>query len=157
RIIAALLLVLASAGAYAKGETVSFRLTPSGNVQAVVSGFYDDTCQYSRLVGAWSYLDTVTTTGRSITISYIAMGGDCFPDPIPPVRYEEVADLGQLTLPTYDVSWTTSLCREPSCTRFLLLSANLRVADLTGAVIPTMSPQSLITTIVLICLAFVYL
>lgn len=90
--------LLASASASASNESLSFRRTPSGSIEAVVSGT-DSICDVIFLPP-----NQVTLEGETLTITSPDGGRDC-PIPGGPSPYEIATDLGILLGERYVVVW----------------------------------------------------
>jgi hypothetical protein len=98
RIIAILCVSLPSARLLAFNDSLSFRLNPSGVVEAIVSGL-NDGCSVG--FGAPS---SVTVTGLHIAITSPPASNACFL-PLPAIPYQVIASLGPLSPATYEVTW----------------------------------------------------
>lgn len=130
-------LSLAAQSALAINETLYFRLTSSGAVEAVVAG--ED---YFGCIPRFLPPTSVAITGTSIAItSPVVPLLPCFPPPPPYPRYEVVANLGVLSAPLYSVTWTMG----PT-----VLSASLSPGSLSPQGIPTLGNFTLLTMTLLI-------
>ena len=117
-------------------ETLSFRLTQTGTIEAVVSGVVHGFCD----TGRWSEPTSITLTDNNIAIvSYV---GELCGLPGPNVPYQVVANLGQLTLPLYGVTWSAG-----SATLTALLQPSVLALAIS---VPTMTEIGLILTAALI-------
>jgi hypothetical protein len=140
RCIVILAFFVACAEAVASAEVASFRLNPSGQVEAVVSGL-TGFCGQTNVHPATS-IDIGTTI---ISINSIVGGsvGGC-PEPLPPpMPYEVVTVLGVLPPQTFTVVWTSM---DPAGPRSTVLTATLVVGALLPsnvASIPTLSSYAL--------------
>jgi len=90
--------LLASASASASNESLSFRRTASGSIEAVVSGTTDG-CPPIFLPP-----DGVVAIGATLTITSQVAGGGCYL-PHTPMPYSVTADLGILANQSYQVVW----------------------------------------------------
>ncbi|HET6546646.1 MAG TPA: hypothetical protein VFG55_07875 [Rhodanobacteraceae bacterium] len=94
-------LLSVSTHAYALDEILSFRSSPLGGVEAVVSGLSDGpNCAPEFLPPA-----SVQIEETSISIVSPEPPSGCF-IPLPAEPYQIVAELGPLPGPRYDVTWT---------------------------------------------------
>ena len=124
---------LLSTPAMADSESLSFRRTPSGEIEAVVSGLLTNECGFRFLAPT-----SVTIVGGSIAIvSPNIPPLPCFTPIVPPRPYEIVANLGLLPASSYAVTWTQG----PT-----VLSAQLSPADLAPVAVPTLGQYALILT-----------
>ncbi len=113
-------LMSAFAPAHALDEALSFRRSPLGGFEAVVSGRSDGPgCELEFLPPA-----SVQVDGTSISITSPFDDRGCFL-PMAPVPYQVVAELGVLAAPSYDVTWTQNS---------LQLSGTLVTGSVGGAV-----------------------
>ncbi|MEO5561615.1 MAG: hypothetical protein ABIR10_18255 [Dokdonella sp.] len=92
-----------SASASATDESLSFRRTASGSIEAVVSG-RDNLCGEI----FWP-ANQVTIEGGTITINSPEQQRDCSLPRDPPLPYSVTADLGTLPAQRYDVVWNQTL------------------------------------------------
>ncbi|MGN6519853.1 MAG: hypothetical protein ACTHK2_10565 [Dokdonella sp.] len=90
--------LLASASASASNESLSFRRTPSGSIEAVVSGMTDG-CPPVFLPP-----ESIASAATTITITSYSESGLCSL-PFTPIPYSVTADLGILANQTYQVIW----------------------------------------------------
>jgi hypothetical protein len=138
----ALGLMIPAGHLFAYNETLSFRITPSGTIEAVVSGLNDGpSCQTefvppnSVIVGS----NTITITSP-YTFYFCGL-------PASPVHYEVVADLGVLTGSSYQVTWSEGP---------LMVSATLVPSALTPNdpnPVPAMSWPSIVMSALAVALA----
>jgi hypothetical protein len=95
-----LCLLAAGSSAYAYDDSLSFRSSPSGGVEAVVSGMSDGPdCRPE-----FEPPSSVQIVGASVVIDSPDEVRACF-IPFAPVAYQVVAQLGVLAGPRYDVVW----------------------------------------------------
>ena len=95
--------IFASTPALAVDESLSFRRTASGSIEAVVSGG-DNLCGEV----FWP-ANQVTIEGGTITINSPERERDCSLPRDPPLPYSVTADLGTLPAQRYDVVWNQTL------------------------------------------------
>lgn len=125
-------LMSAFAPAHALDESLSFRPSPIGGIEAVVSGRSDGPgCEVEFLPPS-----SIEVDGTSISIASPYDDRGCFL-PMAPVPYEVVAELGVLAAPSYDVTWTQNS---------LELHGTLVPGSLAGGIValPMLSPAALI-------------
>jgi hypothetical protein len=120
---------------YANNETLSFRYTAQGTIEAVVSE--------SRIYCKYNFFEpsnSVSINGNIIAITSQPYGSyACFPLELPG-RYEVVANLGKLNASVYQVTWSQPLFSGGA----LMISASLVPSSLMPVSIPTLSWPSLI-------------
>jgi len=90
--------LFAPASALATDESLSFRRTASGSIEALVSGITTG-CEYVFLPP-----NEVAVEGATLTITSPGVSGMCYL-PHPPTRYSVTADLGILQAQRYQVVW----------------------------------------------------
>lgn len=120
----------ASTIASASNESLSFRRTASGSIEAVVSGS-TDTCDRVFLGPA-----EVTIEGTSIAIASPDGAVGCTIPIYPPRAYSVVADLGVLSSQSYHVVWSEAVDNGT----MLQLSADLNPAAVGGGVQAVSAP-----------------
>ena len=98
RVIAILCVALPSAPVLAFNDSLSFRINPNGDVEAVVSGMTDG-CRVE-----FHAPSSVIAAGLDIAITSPSFNA-CFL-PLPVSNYQVVANLGPLAPATYHVIWT---------------------------------------------------
>lgn len=128
-------LAVLSRCAMADGESLSFRLTPSGEVEAVVSGLRTNHCGFT-------FVPATSTAIVGSSISINVPPPPCNMPIVPPQPYEVVANLGVLAGASYTVTWTQGV----------VLSAQLVPAWLLPRAIPALGTYGLMLTAVLIAL-----
>ena len=130
-------LSLAGQPAFALNEFLYFRLTPSGAIEAVVTGDDAGGCAFRFLTPT-----RVDITSNSVTIvSPLFPLNPCIPPGPPYPRYEVVANLGALQAPVYNVTWRQG----PD-----ILSAMLTPSALLPQGIPTLGTELLLATAFLV-------
>ena len=114
--------LFASTSASAFDESLSFRRTSSGSIEAVVSGL-TDTCGFV-------FLSPAVATIQGSTISIISPDGSglCSIPIYPPRAYSVATDLGILPGESYQVVWSEAVDNGTT----LQLSATLTPAAITG-------------------------
>lgn len=102
-IYAVLALVLSALpyASFAFNESLSFRRTPNGTIEAVVSGLSDGPACETEFVPP----NSLVVTGNVITINSPYIGYAC-PIPFPRSPYAIAVDLGALEGGPYQVTWT---------------------------------------------------
>jgi hypothetical protein len=129
-------LSLLSQSAVADSESLSFRLTSSGQVEAVVSGLRTNQCGFVFLPAT-----SIAIVGNSISItSPNPPPPPCDMPIVPPQPYEVVANLGVLTEASYSVTWTKGV----------VLSAQLVLASLGPQAVPALNTHGLVLIAMLI-------
>jgi hypothetical protein len=138
-----LLLMLPSASLFAYSETLSFRRTPSGTIEAVVSGYNDGPFCETEFVPPTS----ISISGTTISIESPYTAYFCGL-PFTPSRYSVTADLGALTGGPYQVTWTEGP---------LSVSGTLVPDSLVPISIPTLSTFALtVLALVLVAVALCF-
>jgi len=133
--------LLAVLPASADSEVLSFRLTSTGEVEAVVSGLLSNECGYRFNASAPSV--TVTATTIAIVTPDIPPP-PCFTPIVPPRPYEVAVNLGILPSPRYSATWTQGP---------FVLTALLTTAALAPRAVPTLGGSALFGMALLVLLA----
>jgi hypothetical protein len=132
-----IVLTIAAQPARALNESLFFRLTSSGEVEAVVAGDNAGGCA-ARFLPPTS----IAIIGNVVTIVSPDLPlNPCVPPGPPYPRFEVVANLGTLTAPLYIVTWSQG----PS-----VLTAALSPAALAPQSVPTLGAGSLLATALLL-------
>jgi hypothetical protein len=130
---ALLLLACISTSAFAFNETLTFRLNAQGQVEAVITGLTrGGGCDGLGQNHPFDPASSITIVVNNILIASPVVGVTCS-IPFNPLQYQQVANLGQLTGATYQVTWNEGTPPIHS------LSATLNMSDLYPGATPALS------------------
>src|SRR5690349_7651267 len=96
-----IVLTVISASSFAYNESLSFHLTQAGTIEAVISGLSDGPECKTEFISPIS----MVVSGNAVTITSPYTDYFCGL-PLPPAPYQVTADLGTLSGPSYQVTWT---------------------------------------------------